>query len=263
LKKFTFIIASLFIFTGCNKQPEVPLKPVIPPPLKAGQILDPNSDYAKYWTGMPGWINFDDKMLLKITQQFGVFWTQDAANSGMYSIKRPKSIVLAQELAFSLFLPDFEGYTPDNYKSEFDENEIKILSIDSAPMSYAESGAAGSYPPNAFKRISDGLVDTTKYTEKYGLRCYSFTKNIPEGSGYSEFCYGLRDAKLGEYILLDVFVPPYPDWMRNPFMRTTYFTKQYGGLEISWRTNAKNFSRWQEIDQQIWQHLEEWNLTKQ
>ena len=38
----------------------------------------------------------------------------------------------------------------------------------------------------------------------------------------------------------------------NPMMKTTYFTKQYGGLEITYWTHAKNFNRWQEIDRQIW-----------
>ena len=74
MKQLTLIIALLLIITGCTKQPEVPIKPVIPPPLKPGQVLDPNSDYAKYWTGLPEWVQFDDIMTLKIPAQFQQFW---------------------------------------------------------------------------------------------------------------------------------------------------------------------------------------------
>ncbi len=46
-------------------------------------------------------------------------------------------------------------------------------------------------------------------------------------------------------------------------MKTTYFTKQYGGLEITYWTHAKYFSHWQEIDHQIWQHIADWNASNQ
>lgn len=71
-----------------------PIKPVIPLPLKAGQVLDPNSDYAKYWTGLPEWIQFDDKMTLKIPPQFGQFWNLHNYPQVKFtqSVERPKLI---------------------------------------------------------------------------------------------------------------------------------------------------------------------------
>lgn len=269
-----FIIASMFICTSCDqishKVTEMttkPTKPVIPPPLKPGQVLDPNSEYAKYWTGQPYWIQFDDIMTLKIPQQFVIFWMPKPKGESvetLQSVERPKNIRQAQGIGFSMFMPNFEGYTPDNYEDEFDENIVKIISIEAAPMSEAEPDAPGSFPPNMFKRLSEvpSLLDINKYEDKYGLRCYASSKNIPEGVGFSQLCYGKRDEQLDEYILLDVSIPPHSDWQKNPLMRTTYFTKQYGGLRITWWANAKHFSRWHDIDQQIWQYLKEWNVEK-
>ena len=268
------IIASMFICTSCDqishKVTEMTanaIKPVIPPPLKPGQVLDPNSNYAKYWTGLPYWIQFDDVMTLKIPQQFVTFWITPPEGEKveiLQSAVRPKKIRQAQGIGFNMFMPNFEGYTPDNYEDEFDENIVKIISIEAAPMSEAEPDAPGSFPPNMFKRLSEvpSLLDINKYEDKYGLRCYASSKNIPEGVGFSQLCYGKRDEQLDEYILLDVSIPPHSDWQKNPLMRTTYFTKQYGGLRITWWANAKHFSRWHDIDQQIWQYLKEWNVAK-
>lgn len=46
-------------------------------------------------------------------------------------------------------------------------------------------------------------------------------------------------------------------------MKITYFTKQYGGLEITYWEHAKDFSHWEEIDHQIWQHIADWNVANQ
>ena len=131
-------------------------------------------------------------------------------------------------------MPDFAGFTPDNYLTEFNEDEIKIIQIEPQPMSYAEPDAAGTYPPNMFKRAIDGY-DINQYTERYGLKCYESKGNGELNSINTQFCYGLRDQSLDEYILINLIVPPYPAGVLFPTMSAKYFTKQYGGLEISWR----------------------------
>lgn len=237
-----------------------PIKPIIPPPLKPGQVLDPNSDYAKYWTGLPEWVQFDDKMTLKLPAQFTPFWThKDFPNVDFaFYEDRPKHFREIDSFSFSMFMPDFGGYTPDNYLSELSEDEIKIISIDSAPMSYAEPDAPGYFPPNMWKRVTTGR--NVQLEKKYGLDCFTYTNNKPEGVGVIQYCYGLRDAKLGEYIFLEIIIPPYPEYIKYPIMKAKYFTKQYGGLEIIWWAHMKYVDRWQEIDQQIWQHVKDWNV---
>lgn len=236
---------------------------VTQPPLKPGQKLDPYSDYAKYWTGLPEWIDFYG-ITLKIPQQYTMFWTHhNYPIKFINSLERPAKARPVDSLAFSIFLPEFEGYRPEDYLTEFNENEVKIISIEPAPISIAEPDAAGSYPPNVIKRLLDGMVDPNKFEDKYGLRCYESNGNKdPEAPIDFMYCYGLSDATLGEFILLKVPMPPFKDWVKFPIIQVHYFTKRYGGLDVIWRTHVKNFSRWQEIEQHIWKSIEKWNVDK-
>ncbi|MDO8699672.1 MAG: hypothetical protein Q7J75_04530 [Rhodoferax sp.] len=121
------------------------------------------------------------------------------------------------------------------------------------------SVADGGYPPNMYQRITTGVarIDPEKYEEKNGLHCFERRPNEKE----NQTCYGLRDAASGEYILLDITVPPYEDWIKYPHMQAKYFSPKYGGVEILWRAHMKNFSRWQDIDSQIWKFIEAWNIS--
>ncbi|GAC1376253.1 MAG: hypothetical protein NVS3B3_15290 [Aquirhabdus sp.] len=239
-----------------------------PPPLKAGTVLDPNSDYAKAWTGMPSLTKLKDRnLILQMPPQFSAFWNPLYIKNVVNPPVPLDKIPVLDLVGFNMFMPDFSGYTPENYKQApeygqpLNEDLIQVVSIQAAPMSYMELNAPGNYPPNMFARMSTGsppFLDPTKYEEKYGLRCYAVKPNSPLNQ---QWCYGLRDKKSNEYILMYVDVPPYQDWIKYPIMQTTYFTKQYGGLAITWRAHAKQFPHWHEIDQQIWKYIGAWNIA--
>jgi hypothetical protein len=166
----------------------------------------------------------------------------------------------AKSAGFTMHMPDYAGYTPDNYRKDFDENRVEIIYIAPAPMDQMEPGAPGAYPPNMFERASTGpyrSFDPDKYEEKYGLRCYFDL----DKEGDEQYCYGKRDSDLDEYLLLRVAVPPYRATTQFPIMTTRYFSPQYRGLEISWRTHMNNFPRWREIDAQIWKYIDAWNIA--
>jgi hypothetical protein len=44
-------------------------------------------------------------------------------------------------------------------------------------------------------------------------------------------------------------------------MDVRYYSKRFGGLEIVWQTHASHFKDWQKIDQQLWKHIETWNVS--
>lgn len=59
------------------------------------------------------------------------------------------------------------------------------------------------------------------------------------------------------------------DWVHFQFgngpsgyIRTRYYSPQYGGLTVSWDTTYRNFNRWREIDARLWQIIDERNLAK-
>jgi len=221
------------------------------------------NDFPKSWTGKPYWIRLENNLVFKIPAQFTAFWILKDNPEVVLSESRPTNVPLVMALGFSMFMPDFKGYTADNYRNEFDENEIKVLSIEPASRTSTVLGAPGSYPPNQFYRLQKyGVIDPSKFEDKYGLRCYE-EKPFNKDMGTIQICYGMRDALLDEYIPIRVYVPPYSGNAKFPIMQTTYFTKKYGGLEITWRAHAKHFSHWKAIDSQISKYIDQWNMTEE
>jgi hypothetical protein len=235
------------------------------PPLKPGQVLDPDSLYAKRWPGKPALVKLNDELVLAIPPQFHQFWTQYHWLTGRDRAFRPptpiEKLPYARGAGFTMHMPDFSGYTPDNYLIEFNKKVVDVVWLSAESMDQIKPGAPGTYPPNMFDRVSTGpyrAFDPEKYEEKYGLRCY---KDRDQESD-EQYCYGRRDSNIEEYILLRITVPPYKRTTQFPLMTTMNFSPKYGGLELGWRTHMDNFPHWREIDAQIWKYIDEWNIVK-
>jgi hypothetical protein len=155
-------------------------------------------------------------------------------------------------------MPDFSGYTVSNYKKDFDENRVDVIELQAADPSQTTPNAPGSYPPNMLKRLRAAGLDPNVYTDQYGLRCY---KSIPPIRNEQITCYGQRDAKLHEFILLHAYVPPFAPGVVFPIMQAEYYTSRYGGRRLVWRTHVTNLSRWRDIDRQIWKFIDSWNIA--
>ena len=161
------------------------------------------------------------------------------------------------EVQFDFFLPDFSGYTLQNYRNDFNENKVEVVYVHAGDMHEAEPDAPGEYPPNMLKRVLKELADPNTYQDLYGLRCYKgrvLTDRL--------ICYGRRDEKSGEYILLYAPVPPYAPGVTFPMMQARYFSKRYGGVRVAWRTHVRNLPRWHDIDTQIWKFIDAWNVAQ-
>ena len=160
------------------------------------------------------------------------------------------------EVRFDFFLPDFSGYTLQNYRNDFAENKVEVVYLHAGDPHEADSGAPGEYPPNMLKRMLQDQLNPHDYQDMYGLRCYKgrvLTDRLT--------CYGRRDAAAGEDILL--YVPLAQDAAPNsfPMLRANYFSRRYGGVRIAWRTHVRNLPRWQDIDAQIWKFIAAWNVA--
>jgi hypothetical protein len=160
------------------------------------------------------------------------------------------------EVRFDFFLPDFHGYTLQNYRNDFDENKVEVVYLHAGDPHEADPDAPGEYPPNMLKRLLGDFLDPKGYKDMYGLRCYRgrvLTDRLT--------CYGSRDAAAQEDILL--YVPLSADTSANtfPMLKANYFSRRYGGVRIAWRTHVRNLPRWHEIDAQIWKLIEAWNVA--
>lgn len=231
-------------------------KPMSELPLKAAQTLDKNTEYGKWWTDRPALFKLSDTMLLQIPPIYQGFWAQ--RNNVTRAPADLSKLPTVSQVGFVFFMPDFTGYTPQNYERDFDEDRVDVISIEYVGMGQAQAGAPGAFPPNMFKRaVEYQSIDLENYQEKYDLRCYA---PRPSQAG-NEQCYGIRDATRSEYMWLRTMVPPESLAFKYPLMQAHYFTPKYGGVEILWRANMKHFPRWHDIDSQIWKFIDSWNLN--
>jgi len=155
------------------------------------------------------------------------------------------------EVQFDFFLPDFSGYTLQNYRNESDENKVEVVYLHAGDAHEADPDAPGEYPPNMLKRSLKDLADPNSHQDLYGLRCY-------EGRVLTDrlTCYGRRDEKSGEDILIYVPVPPFAPDVTFPMMQARYFSKRYGGVRIAWRTHVRNLARHRRADLEIHRRVE-------
>jgi len=180
--------------------------PMYAPPLKPGQTLDLNTDYGKYWPGQPALFKLSETWGFAIPPQYMQFWIQ---RDRVTRHPAPWSkIPLVESIGFEFFMPDFGGYTPDNYTDEFHKDRVEVIDFRIVGMGAEQPDAPGAYPPNMFARATakpNPRFDIDQYHEMYGLRCYD--GRIKSDLINYQYCYGLRDTQTNEYIFLDTTPP--------------------------------------------------------
>jgi len=196
-------------------------------------------------------LRITDQLILEIPLQF--------ERSAIVPEHAPRSPFAADanrmEAQFDFFLPDFSGYTLQNYRDETNANKVEVVYLHAGDPHEADPDAPGEYPPNMLKRLLEDAFDPAAYEDKFGLRCYRGRTLANRAA-----CYGKRDGPAAEDILLYVPQAPFPPDV-SPQIQARYFSRQYGGVRIAWRTHVKNLARWREIDTQIWKFVEAWKLA--
>lgn len=231
------LIAVLVAVAGCARKHQPP-----PPPA-----------LTAWPQGHTEPIKVTDELTVEVPLQF---WRY-----AINPVKPPRVPVLPHtdhfEVQFAFFLPDFSGYTLQNYRNESNPNQVEVVYLHAGDMHEAEPDAPGEYPPNMLKRSFKELIDPNDYKDLYGLRCYKGRVLTDRMT-----CYGRRDEKTGEDILLTVPVPPYPPDVTFPMMQARYFSKLYGGVRVAWRTHVQNLPRWHDIDAQVWKFIADWKVVE-
>jgi len=259
---FLLAIACSLITLGCNacNASTTTSRPVNLPPLPPGTKVDTSSPYFKYWPrGRPALFEVRSNLVLAVPAQYQPFWHPDLK---LVRAPAPISAIPKNQrgsVAFQFFLPDFTGYTPENYTEKFAPNRVDVIELQPADPRQIVRGAPGEYPPNMLARALKSLLDPSTAISMYGLTCYKFSRDSPETHNMVS-CWGRDKQAGGNYVMFDVPLRPFRSWMKFPTMQARYFTPMYGGLRIVWRTNAKNLPNWQVIDAAIWRFIKEWNL---
>lgn len=257
------LLTSLICFgagMACTQQQKQELGPMPNPPVPPGTELDKSSDYHRYWPqGRPALFKLKDNLILAIPPQYQQFWYQ--RDKVVRAPAAPSAIPQVPLIGFDFFMPGFSGYTPENYRRDFDENKVDVVELEPADLAQTAPDTPGEYPPNMLKRALGSILDPNNYKDIYGLRCYRWLSWIAGGRDRMT-CYGRRDDSTGEDIMFYANTPPYEPGTRFPLMQAEYFSKRYGGLRIVWRTHVTNLPRWRDIDTQIWKFIDSWNIAK-
>ncbi len=224
---------------------------------KQQRKLDIQANYYKWWTDRPAVFKITDRVILAIPPQFQEFWRQrdqvDRMPMALEDLHQSKD-----QIMFSMFMPDFHGFTPENFFTTWHKDRVNVYVI--YPLANeGEPGAPGQHTPNLMESYTaqpQPRIDPERYEEIHGLRCFvKLTR-----SNY-QHCLGQRRSGPDEWLLLDAL--PEAKLSEDPLMRTRYYSSQFGGLNVEWRASMKHFSHWKEIDQQIWKYLEAWNIAPQ
>jgi hypothetical protein len=220
----------------------------------AGPNGDVNSEYERHWPGEAAMFKLRDGLVLAIPPMYQEFWLQ-----GDRVVRKPAPIERAPTvplIGFDFFMPDFGAYTLGNYRQPFHEDRVQVNYL-----STVEPRADGEPPlysdiDGGISRLAGVFLLPEQYKDEHGLRCFA----SPAPASSHRICVGERMPS--ERILLSTEVPPYDPGLTNPHMRTRYYTKLYGGMEVDWSAHVKWFPRWLEIEQQVWKFVDAWNIAK-
>jgi len=229
-----------------------------PPPLKPGQVLDPESLYAKRWPGRSALFRLNEELGFAVLPGHQPFW-YDGAIDIVYPPAKWAQIPVVDSLTFRFFMPDFRGYTPDNYLREFDEDIVKI-SMTWVGLGQERPGEPGGYPPNQWARVLNGRDIAPM--EQHLLTCIPSSDADSPKPGEDYFCVGPPGDGRFPQVSMSVPTPPFPEWMVYPLMKAHYFTPYHGGVEVFWTAHVKHAANWRIIDQQVWKFFEQWKIER-
>lgn len=174
----------------------------------------------------------------------------------------------AQEngFGFQLFLPDYGGYTKENWRDRFDRRQIHVLwvkTVDKKAIVTLTDGTRRQVSPSSYgdskARFDSGrsALDERPSFKMYDLEGYRY-----KGGGATPGAEWTGRRSNGEFFLLKCSLAPdkpvqpgtYPS---NPSCRTQYYSEEED-LSIAYVYSQDHMAKWREIDDAIWTKLRSW-----
>lgn len=144
-----------------------------------------------------------------------------------------------------MFLPDFVGYTKENWSDPFDPNRITVATLSAEGSSRSESEKFAALRP---------LLEDQPSLRSYDLKGYFYKNRENKGiywTGYrsdGSFFYLESSLAPGE-------PRPFPHFF--PLCSTRYYSASEQ-LYIAYRYPMQHMSVWRAIDDGIWARIREW-----
>jgi hypothetical protein len=165
---------------------------------------------------------------------------------------------------FFLFLPDFGGYTRDNWRDYFDPRLIRIVQVkevDKHAVLRPPDGTTRPAPPSAWgdpKALFENRrrgYEPEPSLEMHGLRGY---RRRPPNDGV--LWTGTRTN--GEFFFIDASLAPgepTKPGLTNPGCEVRYYSETED-LFILYRYPQRHIESWRGIDDAIWAKLRGWRV---
>jgi hypothetical protein len=179
-------------------------------------------------------------------------------------------VVLAQNhgFGFALFLPDYGGYTTDNWQDPFDRRRIDVVRVAEVNRNELIRQRDGTYrqiKPSAYGDSSARFANRrSRLEESPSLHMYGLEGYRRKGPSPETVWTGSRAD--GEFFFLECSVPPVELGLSrmgvvNPSCQTQYYSVA-DNLSIVYRYSQYNLPKWREIDDAIWDKLRIWEVKR-
>jgi hypothetical protein len=157
-----------------------------------------------------------------------------------------------------IFLPDFGGFTRDNWRNPFDTDRITVERLGPGDTDAKGKGKGGPYPGSygdtraRFANLKPVLEDKASLN-MYGLEGY-------RQKGPASDVYWVGSRSNGEFFFFQSSVAPGqtpPDWIRHPLCAVRYYSEAER-LFIAYSYSMVHLPKWKEIDDGIWSKVHSW-----
>ena len=160
----------------------------------------------------------------------------------------PDEIDAPAGFAFFLFLPDYNGYTRENWRHRFARRLIQVVDVN--------LNARYHKPEIIFESMKRSL-EPDPSVEAHGLKGHFWRNRQNRGVHWT----GRRSN--GEFFLLQTSLAPGEqpsDADFSPTCRTGYFSDAEG-LFISYHYSQDHMAQWRQIDDAVWAKLHSWRTA--
>jgi hypothetical protein len=181
----------------------------------------------------------------------------------------PNETAESKGFSFFLFLPDYGGYTKENWREGwFDQRLIEILEIKpidkNAMIPFSLGGHKKAEPENygepkaRFQNRKRSLEEKPSF-KLYGLEGYRRKGSTPTGTAGITWT-GTRSN--GEFFFFESSSAPgesLQSGITYPSCRAQYYSEKEA-LFIAYRYSQNHIEKWREIDDAIWAKLHSWHV---
>jgi hypothetical protein len=169
-----------------------------------------------------------------------------------------------KSIGFVLFLPDFSGYTKENWRDRFDVNRIDVVTIRRLESGDKINVGPGRDEPDYVTNYGDPVGGFKNlrhlYEEKPSFSLYGLEGYRPKNGTHAVLWTGVRSN--GEFFFFTATVAPDsvpgPGEL-NPLCDVRYYSNREK-LFVAYTYSQTYLPQWREIDDAIWRRLNEWRV---